>query len=222
MDNTYVISDIHGYNDTFRKLLKKIKLKKSDRLVLLGDLIDRGPDSKGVLDTVILLIEHGFNITCIMGNHEDMFLKAQNDVAAKIHWLKNGGNETLTSFLTSSIEKIPSKYFDLISTFQPYLEIDDYILVHAGINMNLDSPLQDLKSLLWLRDWERMYDKNWLGNRTVIHGHSPITKSEIENQFQNDKKVFNIDNGCFRNESGYGGLCCYNLKNKNLNFIIRF
>jgi serine/threonine protein phosphatase 1 len=217
--NTYIISDIHGCNDTFRKALKSIALKKTDKLILLGDLIDRGPDSKAVLDTVLLLIEHGFDIECVMGNHEKMFLNAFKDITERVNWIKNGGKETLKSFLVSKIERIPNKYIKFIKTFKTHLELGKYIFVHAGINMTLKEPFEDVHSLLWLRNWKEFYDEKWLNGRVVIHGHTPKSKEELEKQFFEKNKVLCIDNGSFlNNRNGFGAICVLNLEKMLVHF----
>lgn len=217
--STYIVSDIHGCNDTFRKALKSIKLKKKDTLIILGDLIDRGPDSKGVLDTLLLLMNHDFNVIILRGNHEQMFLDSFEDVTQKVNWMKNGGKETLKSFSTSDIERIPKKYIELIKSTKLYLEKDDFIFVHAGINMKEKNPFSDVYSLLWLRDWQKLYDKEWLGKRRIIHGHTPKSISEITSQFANNERVLCIDNGSFmKTDKGYGGLCIVKLDDLSLHF----
>ncbi|KIX21236.1 hypothetical protein SY27_10825 [Flavobacterium sp. 316] len=210
--STYIISDIHGCNLTFRKALKTIKLKKQDTLVILGDLIDRGFDSKGVIDTIFLLLENQFNVICVKGNHEQMFIESFTDITSKVNWMKNGGKDTLKSFLTSDIERIPMKYVDFIKSMKTYYILDGYIMVHAGIDMTVKEPLKDEKSLLWLRDWEEKYDATWLGERKVIHGHTPTTKMNIINQVKENKKIVCIDNGVFVNDKDeYGSLCILKL-----------
>ncbi len=213
-----MISDIHGCNKTFKQALKTIKLTKKDHLYLLGDLIDRGPDSKGVLDTVFLLKDSGFQVTCLMGNHELMFLESFTDIEKKIKWLKNGGKKTTESFLTTDSTLIPEKYIDFIKSFPFYIEKYDHILVHAGINMTIKKPFEDHNSMLWVRDWEKIYDKSWLKNRIIIHGHSPLKKQLISKQITS--RVINIDNGCFiKNDQDYGSLCVYNITNGEFAFI---
>ena len=157
----FVLTDIHGENELFRKALKEIGLKKTDKLILLGDLIDRGNNSKGVLDTIILLLDNGFDVTCLIGNHEQMFLDAFEDLNKLNLWLMNGGDKTLSSFLTSSIEKIPPKYIKLLKSFKYYHEYELYILVHAAVNMKIENPFSDLKTLVWERNPLEYLDKNW-------------------------------------------------------------
>lgn len=216
---TFVISDIHGCNEAFRRALKKVNLKKTDKLILLGDLIDRGFDSKGVLDTIFLLIEHNFNVICLMGNHEQMFLNSLEDNLVKINWLKNGGKETLSSFLTTSIEKIPLKYIDFIKSFKNFYIQDEYIFVHAGINMTIDKPFEDIENMLWLRNQDKLYNKEWLNNRVILHGHNPTKKDEIVNSIINNNDIICIDNGSYINQSEYGNICIIELENRNLEFI---
>jgi len=216
---TFVISDVHGYNNAFRKALKSIELKKTDTLILLGDLIDRGEDSKGVLDTVLLLIENNFNIICLKGNHEQMFIDAFDNIQSKINWLKNGGDITLSSFYTSSINKIPSTYVDFIKSFKPYHSYNEFIFVHAGLNMNLDNPFIDENAILWMRDQENYYNEDWLQNRTIIHGHNPTIRFQIEENVNNLKNIICIDNGCFLSREGYGSICVLQLETMSVNFI---
>lgn len=218
--STYIISDIHGCNLTFRKALKKVALKKTDNLILLGDLIDRGNDSKGVLDTIILLRQHGFNVRCIKGNHEQMLIDALNGAFEKVQWIRNGGKQTLQSFLTSDVSGIPKNYIELINSFEDYFLFDNYIFVHAGLNMTLENPLEDKHSLLWLRDWKSTYNKEWLGDRILIHGHTPIKYLQIEEQLKaTDLQVWGIDSGVYlRPEDGYGKLCILELESKRILF----
>lgn len=216
---TFVISDIHGNNELFRKALKHVAFKKTDKLILLGDLIDRGLESKGVLDTVLLLLENGLNVECLFGNHERLFLDAALNINNLNQWLLNGGDKTLASFLTSSIEKIPKKYFDLIKSFKYYKEESDYILVHAAINMKIENPFSDIQTLIWERDPMKYFDATWLGNRKIIHGHSPKSQKNIVKSINNNEQIICIDNGTFLKKVEYGSLCILQLENLNPIFI---
>lgn len=216
---TFVMSDVHGNNELFRKALKHIAFKKSDKLILLGDLIDKGLDSKGVLDTILLMLENGLNIECIMGNHEKLFLDASININNLNIWLLNGGDRTLSSFLTSSIEKIPKKYFDLIRSFRYYKVESNYILVHAALNMKIANPFSDIHTILWERDAYKYLDTIWLGNKKIIHGHNPQTESEIINSIQNNSTIICIDNGTFLKRENYGSICVLQLENLETTFI---
>ncbi|MBF4487743.1 metallophosphoesterase [Flavobacterium sp. CSZ] len=214
---TFAISDIHGNNDTFRKALKFIKLKKTDKLILLGDCIDRGYDSKGVLDTIILLKEHGFNIVCLKGNHEQMFLDSFEENTKLNNWMLNGGKETLLSFLTASIEKIPSQYVNLIKSFKYYYEFKNFIFVHAAINMLIEKPFDDTRSMLWSREQDNLINLNWLKGRVVVHGHNPTPRKDIIKSLLG--QIICIDNGSFIKKRNYGSICVLELENLNINFI---
>ena len=96
----FVIGDVHGCKATLVALLEKINAQWDDEIYFLGDYIDRGRDSKGVLDTIFTLIEVGYKVTCLTGNHEAMLLggyKGNRDDARD--WLDNGGKQALKSFL---------------------------------------------------------------------------------------------------------------------------
>ncbi|MCJ8288357.1 MAG: metallophosphoesterase [Flavobacteriales bacterium] len=215
----YAISDIHGEDFKFRKLLKLLRLKKTDILYLLGDYIDRGSQSKEVLDTIFLLLESGFDIRCIRGNHEQMLLDAlsDSDVSSEVAWLKNGGDKTLSSFSTSEISRIPDQYVDFLKSLPYYLDYENYLLVHAGIDMTTIDPLSETQALLWLRDWSSVYDESWINGRTVIHGHTPMKASFLLSQENISNDVICIDNGSFmKGAKEMGGLCAFNLETKGI------
>lgn len=216
---TFAISDIHGNNELFKKALKQLGLKKTDRLLLLGDLIDRGTDTKGVLDSIILLREMGFKIECLMGNHERMFLDSLEDNQNLSQWLLNGGDKTLLSFLTASIDRIPQKYIEFIRSFRMYIELDNFIFVHAALNMNLDDPFKDGDVILWERDPYKYLNKAWLGNRKLVHGHNPQSKLEILSSIRGNKEVICIDNGTFIKRDNFGSLCVLEVEKLKLHFV---
>ncbi|MEO1415303.1 MAG: metallophosphoesterase family protein [Bacteroidota bacterium] len=230
------ISDIHGCMTTFKHMVEHVlELKPADRLYLLGDFIDRGPNSKGVLDYVIKLEGAGYKVYCIKGNHEDMMVSAYEEPDKQEIWLYNGGRETLRSFNVSQPQEIPLKYIDMVDDFDYHMEVEDYILVHAGLNFKgqtkdeegegflwrLHNPLGDTKSMLWLRHWYEDIDWNWLGDRRIIHGHTPIEQEEIQTMLDTlpDQQVLDIDNGCFAKfRPGMGKLCAFDMSHNLLYF----
>ncbi|MCB0541189.1 MAG: hypothetical protein KDE33_27020, partial [Bacteroidetes bacterium] len=135
------------------------------------------------------------------------------------HWLLNGGDKTLASFLTSSIEKIPPKYFDLVKSFKYYKEERNFILVHAAVNMNIENPFSDIQTLVWERDPKKYYDENWLGKRKIIHGHSPKSKEQIKKSISDNENIICIDNGTFLKKEDYGSICILQLENLNSIFV---
>jgi serine/threonine protein phosphatase 1 len=116
MKRTFVIPDIHGCSLTLWQLLfHKLGLQKSDTLYLLGDYIDRGPDSKGVIDSILELQRDGYDVQAIKGNHEQMlidFVESGSDEMLE-YWLENGGTETLQSYGTEDENPvIPREHID--------------------------------------------------------------------------------------------------------------
>ena len=171
----FAISDIHGCRQTFDALLQKIELKKEDKLFLLGDFIDRGPDAKGVLDKIMTMQEEGYQVYCTWGNHEEIMMDIIDNPVNLGSWLRSGGASTLTSFEVNYPTDIPSKYIDFIRSFPYYLEEDQYILVHAGLNFKLRQPLKGITDMLWIRKWYDAINYKWLKDRIIIHGHTPQT-----------------------------------------------
>lgn len=219
----FAISDIHGCNISFNALLDQIGLTTADELYLLGDYIDRGPDSKGVLDTIIGLQSAGYKVRCLMGNHDEAMLKALYDFEFCEAWLdKWGGRETVSSFEVFSIAEIPLRYWQLLETLEHYIELDDYLLVHAGLNWSAVKPLNDIPGLLYSRNWYHRIDYDWLGKRNIIHGHTPIVQSEMQSllELMPFKQYLNIDNGCVYDRYGDDSyhLAAFDMTNRNLFF----
>lgn len=214
------IGDIHGNNVRFRKALKSISLKKTDKLVLIGDLVDRGKESKEVLDTLFLLQENGFeNIIYIRGNHEQLLLDSFENESKEYLWIKNGGDKTLQSFKVNFCNEIPFKYIQLLKSSILYYEFEDYIFVHAGLNLSIEDPFKDEYSLLWTREMnEKDLINSKFAKKNVIHGHTPISQKQILDNLQNSK-IINIDNGVYFEKENFGSLAVLDLTNKRINFI---
>lgn len=229
------ISDIHGCVNTFRVLLEEqIRLTRQDELYLLGDYVDRGPDSKGILDLILSMQHDGYQLHCLMGNHEAMMLNAWKDEEDVSIWMQNGGRTTLESFGVEDVEEIADKYFFLLRNFRYFIEVDNYILVHAGLNFKsfgvndetnflwkVTQPFKDFKSMMWIRDWYPDLDKEWLRDRVIIHGHTPMGEDQIWRMFYGlyEFPVIDIDNGCFVNfQDGMGQLCAFDMTNRRLYF----
>lgn len=215
---TYVISDIHGFNEKFEQLLEKIQFEKSDKLFLLGDYIDRGPNSKLVIDRIIELKNNGFDVWCLRGNHEQMLLDAS--IGKNVNrWLNSGGIETLKSFGINQLCQLETKYLDFINSLSHFFEYENYIFVHAGINMRAAEPMKDFESMLWLRNWEKYFNRNWLKDRRIIHGHTPMSKNEITRRL-NLGRVICVDNGVYLQAyAEYGNLFALNLDTMKFVFV---
>lgn len=199
MNRILAISDIHGCGKTFIKLLQQVGFNKNDTLVIIGDLIDRGPNTKLLIDEIMKLQEEGFNIVCTIGNHEELMFRGAGSIRAEDNWrLNNGGIETLESFGVECYNDLDEKYKSFFMHLLLKAEIDKYIFVHAGIN-NIHFKDPYLPSVvLWTRNWYEFLDKDWLGDRYIIHGHVPQYYEDIINQFEHfeTNRYLNIDAGC--------------------------
>jgi serine/threonine protein phosphatase 1 len=171
MSATFVIADIHGRSDLLRQALNDIQSHHSSgKVVFLGDYIDRGPDSKGVLDVLIAGPPEGWEWVCLKGNHEDMCSKAMifNDQQNMNVWLGNGGFDMMGSYPG----KIPHPHHLAWMHGLPVLHQDKYrVYVHAYVDEYLFLDKQNLHVCMWSR-FVKGIDSGYLG-RYVVHGHTP-------------------------------------------------
>ncbi|MBC8459817.1 MAG: serine/threonine protein phosphatase [Deltaproteobacteria bacterium] len=225
MSRRFAIGDIHGCLKTFRALVEnEIQLKKGDELFLIGDFIDRGPDSKGVLDYIVSLTGKGYNLRAVRGNHEEMLLESLNDERFLAGWLDNGAESTLNSFgidtglfiTMDSVTQINQKYIDLLSNLPYYFELQDYLIVHAGFNFYMQNSFNDNNAMVWSRD--NQFDAEKSAGRSVIHGHTPVSLDIIKQQVLNpDPGLINIDGGCvYTNYPDLGNLVALNLDSREI------
>lgn len=208
MSNIYIVGDIHGCCKTFRRLvLKKINLKKTDTLYCLGDYIDRGPDSKGVIDFILKMRKTGYQVRALRGNHEQMLLDSQRDSQTFELWLDNGGVQTLKSFKINSVNEMEARYLEFFNQTEYIVYSKNFILVHAGLNFKVDKPLEDKKAMLWIRNFQ--INRKFLRKRILIHGHTPVKKDFILSQEIDG--VINLDGGCvYKGYEGLGNLFALN------------
>lgn len=215
----FAIGDIHGCFDSLVELVEnKIQLKKNDKLILLGDSIDRGDKSKEVVDFIMELQENGFDVIPLMGNHEAMLLEAYENEKNTSIWIQNGGSETLKSFRISSLKDIESKYIEFFKGLRYYYSLEDYLFVHAGFNDNALNPFADYYSMLW--KCKQSYTNPLLAYKTIIHGHNAISSSKCEEAVRSKHHVINIDTGCVYNDKGgKGKLTAYECNTQRLLFV---
>lgn len=216
MQRLFAIGDIHGCFEPFYELVvNTIKLKKSDQLILLGDYIDRGDQSKEVIDFIIELSQKGYNIKPLKGNHEEMLSDAYYDPGMLPLWLINSGVTTLSSFGIYDIREIGNYYLEFINHLDYYKKIGKYIFVHAGFDDNLIDPFSDKNSMVW--ESRLSYDNPVLSGKTIIHGHRPKTIPYVKKLISEKSKVIPIDTGCiYGKEQGYGYLSALEVNNMTL------
>ncbi|MCB0640449.1 MAG: serine/threonine protein phosphatase [Phaeodactylibacter sp.] len=218
----FAISDIHGHLQTFEALLSRLALRPEDELYLLGDYIDRGPDSRGVIDKILEMQEAGMQVHCLRGNHEQLFLNAYHSQSAVDSdlWMRNGGKETADSYDADTWAHFPRSHVRFFESLPHYFEVPGFVLVHAGINFRKAAPLEDTASLIWIRDWYPQLDREWLKGRIIVHGHTPERRMGIQLQAEQTEQfpVINIDNGCYIDWDGYGHLCALDLDTLDVYF----
>ncbi|HBA88849.1 MAG TPA: serine/threonine protein phosphatase [Geobacter sp.] len=214
---SYAVGDVHGCCRTLEKMVEEaLRLEKNDTLYLLGDYIDRGPDSKGVLDYLMQLSETGFDIRPLLGNHEEMLLQsaAGDDMSRRI-WYFNGGFKTVQQFGVDAPTEIPPRYLDFLCKLPRVLSTDRYVLVHAGLDFSTPDPINDTSrnDMLWERG--TFVDTGRLGGRTLVTGHTTNSLSEIENSLMTGHIM--LDNGCWtKSETRFGNLVALDMDARRL------
>ncbi len=225
---TYVVPDIHGCLKTLTYLFEeKLKISVRDRIFMLGDYIDRGPDSPGVVDYIIQLIESGYNINCIKGNHEQLLLDSIGNSMYFNLWMLNTGEDSLKSYSKitglgyeeGSYPCIPEKHMIFYRSLPAYLIVDDmFVMVHGGLDFRLKDPFSDEKSILWKRP-EPIPDSLAPGKK-IFHGHTPQSLEYIKSRLNIPSvRLIGLDAGCVYNGNGFGYLTAFNLDKWELEWV---
>lgn len=181
------IGDIHGEITKLNNLIEKLTLQNNDKLIFLGDYIDRGQGSKQVVDKLIELSK-SYECEFLMGNHEFALLEMfKGSSYFKNFFFDNGGTVTTDSYGGSyrNIMKIHGKFY---KNLKMYYKTDKYLFVHAGIRPDKALERQEKEDFLWIRD-NFIYKKHQLKQK-VIFGHTAFEKPFIEND------RIGIDTGC--------------------------
>ena len=177
----FILGDVHGHLATFRALLHRLNLNAEDRVVCLGDMIDRGPNSAGL---VHLLRTHP-QVICLKGNHEQMAIQCvqpDGSFEAWQPWMQRGGKSTYASYIVQAngdlyeAKQQMAEDFMWLDTLPTQIVLDHLRLVHAGYDPRMPLDMQGEKELLWIR-------KPWFEHegavdpaRTVFFGHTTTTK----------------------------------------------
>lgn len=206
----YAIGDVHGCAAELDQLLRKIARDCAtapgvSHMIFVGDLVDRGPDSAGVIERL-----RGGNLPCdrhefLMGNHEEAMLEAWGGNTETLQgWLAYGGRETLESYgidraetyrlgaeiISRMREAVPQTHIDFIRSFSDQVRIGDYLFVHAGIRPGVPLARQDSYDLRWIRD-EFLGDGETDHGAIIVHGHTISQEPEIRSN------RIGIDTGCY-------------------------
>lgn len=148
------IGDVHGCHTALRRLLAAVAPQRSDTLVLLGDYVDRGPDSRGVLDLLVDL-KRRTNVVALLGNHEEMMLSVLAGELDHTVWLKHGGLSTLDSYhFNGDLDFLPPEHAAFLDSLVDYYEQDNFFFTHASYDPFLPLSEQPVTELRWhsLRD----------------------------------------------------------------------
>lgn len=166
---TYVFGDIHGCLKSFNFLLERLSPGKGDVVVTLGDYIDRGPASKGVIDRLLKLRDET-TLVALRGNHELMMEDARKGPPASSFWLLNGGIETLESYSGRSLANIPQEHWQFLSELKTHHEMDNFLLVHATPPADACIENCDDDDLYWSRFRN---PKPRADGKILVCGHTP-------------------------------------------------
>lgn len=176
MPITYAIGDIHGSLPQLETLIKACRSDAGGRplrFVLLGDYIDRGPDSAGVMRFIIdqqsLL---GDSVIALQGNHEAMMLDVLDGTAVLVNWLLSGGAATLQSYGVNHPSALPGPHLDWLRGLPLSYDDGRRFFVHAGIDPRQPRDAQRPHDLLWIRE-PFLSDRRDHG-RLIVHGHTPL------------------------------------------------
>lgn len=192
----YAVGDVHGELDQLEQAIATIERDGGSdaRIVLLGDYVDRGPDSRGVIDYLIEALATGKRWTCLLGNHDRMFALfmqevPQSDLRLRVRfsWLHDrlGGKDTLASYCVEASDDdtllavhtharaaVPQAHLDFLASLPYHYQADELLFVHAGIRPGIALEQQDRDDLIWIRDEFHRDEREhpWL----VVHGHTPV------------------------------------------------
>jgi serine/threonine protein phosphatase 1 len=195
----YAIGDIHGRRDLLDALLEVIRADDANRgaaqsrIIFLGDLIDRGPDSAQVVDRTIEIAEGPWNCQFLLGNHEEIFLKAlAGDMKALALFNRIGGRETILSYGVSEeayrnadypelhalmIQSVPAAHIAFLESFEDLIVLGDYAFVHAGVRPGYALADQRASDLRWIRREFLDYTSGF--EKIIVHGHTITEDVEL-------------------------------------------
>ncbi len=209
----YAIGDIHGRADLLAELHRRIRndsqgapARVSCTVVYLGDYIDRGLNSKEVIDLLLDAPLEGFDSVHLKGNHEDALLRFLEDPSFGPEWFAIGGDATALSYgvripkgLSTSQRfehvwsdlprRIPDRHLEFLSGLELKYQVGDYVFVHAGIRPGVALDRQDPADLMWIRDEFLEAEEDY--GKVIVHGHSPNRRPDIH-----DHRI-GIDTGAY-------------------------
>ncbi len=209
----FATTDLHGCLHTFRYLVEEeLRLTLQDELYLLGDYVNKGPDSRGVLDYLMHLQASGYRVHCLRGNHDQALLDGARH-RWRWDWLGPRGRlPTLRSFGVRRLADIPPHYLDWLATLPYEIELPDFLLVHAGYNFALPPAemRRDHSAMLNIKKF--VYDASRVQGKRLLHGHVPTPTAQVRAKAATKPAVLGLDTGCvYRHNPELAHLAALNL-----------
>jgi diadenosine tetraphosphatase ApaH/serine/threonine PP2A family protein phosphatase len=194
----YAVGDIHGRSDLLAELLADIAADAAGEdaakktLIFVGDYVDRGPDSRGVVEALLQALPEGFSTHFLKGNHEALLLDFLDDPGRLDHWRVNGGEATMRSYgvdveslkgapseawRDAFMAALPPAHFDFYRHLKLDVTLGDYLFVHAGVRPDVPLHAQNDQDLIWIRD--EFLDATEPFGKIVVHGHTPVREPVV-------------------------------------------
>lgn len=227
--NVYAIGDIHGRLDLLKRLLDTIEKDIAETscaehsVIFLGDYIDRGPHSKGVIEHLASLSIKGATCRYLMGNHESFMINLMVNGGDVDIWFHNGGWETLASYGidisprdsafdgsrigATLVEAVPEHHKQFLESLHYSWRIGDIFFAHAGVNPNRSIEDQQIKDLIWIREEFLQSERDH--GPLIVHGHTPRPEPEVM------RNRINVDTGAWHSDH----LTAVVLKNGHCRFL---
>jgi serine/threonine protein phosphatase 1 len=179
MSLTYVIPDIHGRYDLLSDGLAEITARSRGNagvIVAIGDYVDKGPDSRQVIDRLLSGVAEGWNLVALKGNHDAMMAEALRDPSKMALWIEKGGDAALASY-GGDAAAVPQTHIEWLDHLR-LMHVDAHrVYVHAGVDPEIPLDRQSEATLLWKR-----YPKGFasgFGNLHVVHGHDNFPEGPL-------------------------------------------
>jgi serine/threonine protein phosphatase 1 len=224
----YAVGDVHGRADLLAELLGRIDADLKNRpiahpiQVFLGDYIDRGPDSRQVIDLLVARREQ-HEMLCLKGNHEELASQVLSDPSVSSEWRYMGGINTLASYgvkfsgRSDSMSEqevgiafrlaFPESHRHFFASLVPSFTCGDFFFAHAGVRPGISLKHQREHDLLWIRDDFLLYEEDF--GKIIVHGHTPTPEPDIR------PNRINIDTGAYAT----GRLTCLVLEDNHMSFL---
>jgi serine/threonine protein phosphatase 1 len=221
MPRRFAATDLHGCLRTFRYLVEQeLRLRPADTLYLLGDYINKGPASGGVLDYLMQLQALGYQVHCLRGNHEQELLDARYGHGDAPWRTPAERTMTLASFGVTRLADLPARYIAWLAALPLQVELPDFVLVHAGYDFAL--PVADMRrdtySMLYTKSF--VFDPSRLAGKHLLHGHVPTPVAQVQASVAARAGAIGLDTGgAYRHNPELRHLAALNLDTWQLHLV---